>query len=120
MEGYGMEEFLKSLGYEKDPCADIPGGFQDLDPITFVIIGEIIGDVLSGQLPFNTANTIANILILVGQIIEAVGTQQQYQEEGPGNIYNIGNKNINNPNCSNLEDTIKKLEKRIEILEGKL
>ncbi|AIY80980.1 hypothetical protein U728_1290 [Clostridium botulinum 202F] len=78
---------------------DIPGGFQDINPILFITLGEVIGNVISGQLPYNVANTISNLIILVGQIIETCGTQQQYYEIGPGRYFNRLYKNIENPFC---------------------
>ncbi|WP_252229136.1 hypothetical protein [Clostridium sp. ZBS15] len=79
---------------------DIPGGFQDINPILFVTLGEVIGNVISGQLPYNVANTISNLIILVGQIIETYGTQQQYYEIGPGRYFNYAYKNVENPFCN--------------------
>ncbi|WP_315079909.1 hypothetical protein [uncultured Clostridium sp.] len=78
---------------------DIPGGFQDINPILFITLGEVIGNVISGQLPYNVANTISNLIILVGQIIETCGTQQHYYEIGPGRYFNCAYKNIENPFC---------------------
>lgn len=123
-----VEEILKSLGYQKksnnndsndkcnctiDPsggadnncCAklnlDVPGGFQDLDPMIFVVIAELIGNVIAGNTPFNVANSISNILGLVGQVIETYAAQQQYFEFGPGRYYNEAYKNVANPFCIN-------------------
>ena len=79
---------------------DIPGGFQDIDPIVFILIGEVIGNALSGILPFNVALTISNWLNLVGQAIETYGAQQQYFQNGPGRLYNLAFKNVGNPMCS--------------------
>lgn len=128
-----IEEVLKALGYEKnenscngennkqdkcniDPtggassncCAnldlDIPGGFQDIDPIIFVTLGEIIGNIIAGKVPFNVANSISNILGLVGQIIETYVAQQLYHQSGPGRFYSPVYRNISNPFCSNVKD----------------
>ncbi|NFH69030.1 hypothetical protein FDF86_15430 [Clostridium botulinum] len=86
-----------------DWCAklnlDIPGGFQDINPILFITLGEVVGNIISGQLPYNVANIISNLIILVGQIIETCGTQQQYYEIGPGRYFNCAYKNIENPFC---------------------
>ena len=76
---------------------DIPNGFQNISPILFVTIGEVIGDIMSGQLPDNVANIISNFIILIGQIIETYGTQHQYFEIGPGRYFKYAYKNIENP-----------------------
>ena len=116
-----VEKILKSFGYEKIPEEEIEaneqskcnfdnsefenyckyfnlsmeGGFQDISPIIFVTIAEIIGDALSGQMPFNVANAVACFINLVGQIAEAYAVQQAYIEDGPGRFYSPLNKNIN-------------------------
>ncbi|WP_261776615.1 hypothetical protein [Clostridium botulinum] len=68
-----------TAGASTDWCAklnlDIPGGFQDINPILFITLGEVVGNIISGQLPYNVANIISNLIILVGQIIETCGTQ---------------------------------------------
>lgn len=119
----GIDEILRYLGYEKsdnsnvdidsndnkdtntckDLNLDIPGGFQDMSPLLFITVGELLGNIIAGQLPFNIANAVANYIILIGQIIEAYGTQQIYQEIGPGRYYSPEFKNIDNPICSNEE-----------------
>ncbi|ACD53110.1 MULTISPECIES: hypothetical protein [Clostridium] len=92
-----------TAGASTDWCAklnlDIPGGFQDINPILFITLGEVVGNIISGQLPYNVANIISNLIILVGQIIETCGTQQQYYEIGPGRYFNCAYKNIENPFC---------------------
>ena len=57
-------------------------------------MGEILGDVLSGKLPFNVANSVANFLALVRQIIETYAAQQQYQQSGPGRYYSAAYRNV--------------------------
>lgn len=79
---------------------DIPCGFQDINPTVFIILGEVVGDLLSGQLPFNVANAVANWLNLIGQIVETYATQQVYSESGPGRYYSPLYKNVANPFCS--------------------
>ena len=108
-----IEDILKVYGYYKDEdyskddesnmnCnSDVPEGFQDVNPLIFIVIGEVIGDLISGALPFNVANTFSNLIILIGQIIEAYGTQLAYYENGPGRKYSKENRNINNPDCNN-------------------
>ncbi|SHK29828.1 hypothetical protein SAMN02745163_03596 [Clostridium cavendishii DSM 21758] len=84
---------------KNEGCNDIPGGFQDLNPELFTILGTIVGDVMAGNMPFNVQNAVGNWLELVGQIILVYNAQQQYFQAGPGRYYNINNKNINNPFC---------------------
>ena len=62
---------------------DIPGGFQDINPIVFITIGELISNIIAGNVPFNVAVAISNWLNLVGQAIETYGAQQQYFQNGP-------------------------------------
>ena len=83
---------------------DIPGGFQDVNPMIFIVIGEIIGNVISGNVPFNVANSIANFLNLIGQIVETYAAQQAYFQAGPGRYYDLAYKNIANPFCSSVCD----------------
>ena len=78
---------------------DIPGGFQDINPVVFIVIGEVIGNALAGELPFNVAVSISNWLNLVGQVIETYGAQQQYFQNGPGRYYNRAFRNVGNPMC---------------------
>lgn len=93
-----------SGGADSNCCAnvnlDIPGGFQDIDPIVFLTIGEVIGNIISGSVPFNVAVAISNWLNLVGQAIETYGAQQQYFQNGPGRYYELRYKNVSNPFCS--------------------
>lgn len=107
----GFEDFIKycnniyndeSNNSQNDGyyCGDIPGGFQDINPQFFLLIGEILGNVVAGKMPFNIQNVIGNWLELVGQAIETYNAQQQYMQSGPGRYYDIRNMNINNPFCS--------------------
>ena len=93
----GQEKNPQNAGYY---CGDIPGGFQAINPQFFLMIGEILGNVVAGQMPFNIQNVIGNWLQLVGQAIETYNAQQQYMQSGPGRYYDIKNLNINNPFCS--------------------
>lgn len=86
-------------------CSDIPGGFQDINPQLLLVIGELLGNVMAGNLPFNVQNVIGNWLQLVGQAIEVFNAQQQYFQGGPGRYYNLRYKNVNNPFCSNKNTT---------------
>lgn len=133
-----IDDILKKYGYCKDESlnrnkckefnSDVEGGFQDVNPLIFVLVGEVMGDLISGSLPFNVANTLSNIIILVGQIIETYGTQQLYYEHGPGRRYEKNNRNIDNPECTNevkevleefchLKDKFNEMSKRIDNLE---
>lgn len=109
-DGYkSFEEFFKCFGFNSNqsgnnnpqgapqgPC-DIPGGFQDLDPMAFTTIGEIAANIMSANLPLNVQNSIANWLMLVGQAMLVYNAQQQYFQTGPGRYYDIRNKNVTNP-----------------------
>lgn len=90
-----------SGGADSNCCADvnmdIPNGFQDLDPILFLVVGELIGNIIAGSTPFNVANAISNYLNLIGQVIETYAGQQAYFQGGPGRLYNKKYKNITNP-----------------------
>lgn len=83
---------------------DIKGGFQNIDPFLFSLIGEILGNIISGKLPFNVANSVANFLALVGQILETYAAQQQYQQSGPGRFFNSAYKNVDNPFCQSISE----------------
>ncbi|KAI3350584.1 hypothetical protein [Clostridium botulinum] len=76
-------------------------GFQDLDPMLMLAIGELIANVISSKLPSSLLNAYGNWLQLVGQVIETFNAQQQYQECGPGRYYNSMYKNVANPFCPN-------------------
>ena len=108
-----------SGGADSNCCAnvnlDIPGGFQDIDPIVFITIGEVIGNIISGSVPFNVAVAISNWLNLVGQAIETYGAQQQYFQNGPGRYYDLRYKNVSNPFCScNSKESNKNSEENSE------
>lgn len=81
-------------------CNDIPNGFQSLNPELFIIIGEILGNIVAGSIPFNVQNSIGNWLQLVGQAILTYNAQQQYFQGGPGRYFNTIYYNVNNPFCS--------------------
>ena len=44
--------------------------FQNVNPELFIVVGELLGNVLSNELPFNVQNAVGNWLQLVGQAIE--------------------------------------------------
>lgn len=80
-------------------CNDMPGGFQRINPMLFIVIGDILGDLMSGKLPFNVQNAVGNWIQLVGQAIETYSSQQQYFQSGPGRYYSPENLNITNGTC---------------------
>lgn len=81
-------------------CCDIPNGFQSLNPELFVIIGEILGNIMAGNMPFNVQNAVGNWLQLVGQAIETYNAQQQYFQGGPGRYFNPKYYNETNSFCN--------------------
>ena len=81
-------------------CGDIPNGFQSLNPELFIIIGEILGNIVAGSIPFNVQNAVGNWLQLVGQAILTYNAQQQYFQGGPGRYFNPKYYNVSNPFCS--------------------
>ena len=81
-------------------CSDIPNGFQSLNPELFVIIGEILGNIIAGNIPYNVQNAVGNWLELVGQAILTFNAQQQYFQGGPGRYFNPKNYNVSNSFCS--------------------
>lgn len=85
---------------QREACSDIPGGFQDIPPQLLLVIGELLGNVMAGNLPFNIQNVVGNWLQLVGQAIEVFNAQQQYYQGGPGRMYNPIYRNAANPFCS--------------------
>ena len=84
--------------------SDIPGGFQDIPPQLLLVIGELLGNVMAGNLPFNIQNVVGNWLQLVGQAIEVYNAQQQYYQGGPGRVYNPIYRNASNPFCPDGSD----------------
>lgn len=125
--------------------SDIPGGFQDVPPVLFVVIGQLLGNILAGNLPLNVQNSLGNWLGLVGQTIVTFAGQQQYFQGGPGRYYNPIYRNASNPFCEssgidergindsgvknmnknsninfNGQDKISKLERELESLKKEL
>lgn len=115
---------------------DIPNGFQDINPNSFLLSAESFAGMLVNNIPLNVQNAIGGWFQLVGQILETYNAQQQYFQQGPGRYYNPKYRNVNNDKCSyhngttggtqttststsdigNLESKIKSLERQIEIL----
>lgn len=90
---------------------DMPFGFQDINPMIFTVIGEIIGNVLSGKLPVNVANSFGNWIQLVAQAMLVFNAQQQYSQGGPGRYYSPDYKNVTNP-FTVAQDTEEETNKR--------
>lgn len=83
----------------KNANLDMPCGFQDIDPMFLIVIGEIVSNVISGKLPVNLANAFGNWLQLIAQVIATFNAQQQYQQSGPGRCYSPAYRNVDNPFC---------------------
>ena len=97
-----FNDFFGFFGYKEtnEVCEDTPGGFQDLNPELFVLIGELLGNAIAGNLPFNVQNSLGNWFQLVGQAMLTFNAQQQYFQGGTGRYYNPKYKNVANPFCS--------------------
>ena len=93
------------------------------------MIGELLGSVMAGNMPFNVQNAVGNWLELLGQVILTCNAQQQYFQSGPGRYYNTNNKNVNNSFCAsnsnspsdtNSCDELDELKKSISNLMGEV
>ncbi|WP_288221802.1 hypothetical protein [uncultured Clostridium sp.] len=103
-----LEDLFRACGYtncseneNNQGCSDIPNGFQTLPPELFVLIAELLGNIIAGKIPFNIQNVIGNWFELLGQVILTFNAQQQYFQSGPGRYYDPKNYNVTNPFCSN-------------------
>ena len=74
---------------------------QDLHPVAVITMGELIGNAMALDMPFNIQNLYGNWLMLAGQAMITFNAQQQFFENGPGNCYDRANRNIGNPQCQN-------------------
>lgn len=81
--------------------SDIYGGFQDINPEIFLLMGNLIGTVMSENMPFNVQNAVGNWITLIGQTILTYNAQQQYFQNGPGRYYEARWRNVGNPFCPN-------------------
>ena len=79
--------------------------FQNVNPELFIVVGELLGNVIANELPFNVQNAVGNWLQLVGQAIEAYNAQQQYYQQGPGRYFTPDSFNVDNPFCQNNEQS---------------
>ncbi len=73
--------------------------FQNVNPELFIVVGELLGNVIANELPFNVQNAVGNWLQLVGQAIETYNAQQQYYQQGPGRYFTPDSFNVDNPFC---------------------
>ncbi|MDS0525994.1 hypothetical protein NNC19_09915 [Clostridium sp. SHJSY1] len=128
-----FEDLLKACGYtnpnnsetKNNPgCFDIPNGFQNLNPELFVAISGILGEIISGNIPFNVQNALGNWFELLGQVILTYNAQQQYFQGGPGRYFCPNNYNVNNPFCNTNQNSSTQnsqnssITKRIDELES--
>ncbi|MDE5978040.1 MAG: hypothetical protein K2G70_06235 [Turicibacter sp.] len=79
--------------------------FQNVNPELFIVIGELLGNVIANELPFNVQNAVGNWLQLVGQAIETYNAQQQYYQQGPGSYFTPDSFNVDNPNNDQSDDS---------------
>lgn len=73
--------------------------FQNVNPELFIVVGELLGNVIANELPFNVQNAVGNWLQLVGQAILTYNAQQQYYQQGPGRYFTPDSFNVDNPFC---------------------
>ena len=108
-----------SAGAKNNKCKfcnlDVARGFQDVSPMFLSVIVELISNVVSQNIPSNVANAIGNWLQMISTEMTLYIGQQQYQESGPGRLYNPAYRNISNPFCNNA--TSDKLNYKKEIKE---
>ncbi|WP_294156598.1 hypothetical protein [uncultured Clostridium sp.] len=93
---------MNNSGFDEDSfigCKDMTGGFQGIYPQLFVLIGEVIGGIISEKLPINVQNSFGNWLQLIGQVILTYNAQQQYFQGGPGRYFNPQYFNVSNQFC---------------------
>ena len=117
----------KSRGDEMD--------FQQVNPELFILVGELLGNVIANEIPLNVQNAVGNWLQLVGQAILTYNAQQQYYQQGPGRYFTPDSFNVDNPFCQSnqsnqdgmsveqlrqFQETLEQLVKRIETLEQEL
>lgn len=106
-----FEDLLRACGYtninnsennnsNSTGCFDIPNGFQNINPELFVAISGILGEIISGNIPFNVQNALGNWFELLGQVILTYNAQQQYFQGGPGRCFSPQNYNVNNQFCN--------------------
>lgn len=104
-----FQDLLNACGYTKSNtsdnnnsfgCFDIPNGFQSLNPELFVAISGVLGEIISGNIPFNVQNALGNWFELLGQVILTYNAQQQYFQGGPGRYFDPKNYNVSNPFCN--------------------
>ncbi len=111
-----FEDIMKACGYSFDEegnidwcsfdedsyigCKDMTGGFQSVYPQLFVLVGEVIGAIISEKIPINEHDSFVNWLQLIGQVILTYNAQQQYFQGDPGRYFNPKYYNVTNPFCN--------------------
>lgn len=73
--------------------------FQSVNPELFILVGELLGNVIANEIPLNVQNAIGNWFELVGQAILTYNAQQQYFQQGPGRYFTPDSFNVDNPFC---------------------
>lgn len=123
---YSYDDILDSINSifgDDNACRylnlDILFGFQDIDPLVFAIIAEILADVITGKLSVGSINALGNWFELVAQVISTYNLQKQYFEAGPGSYFNPLNKNSFNPYCDKIKE-LKDNKKSNNINEKKI
>lgn len=123
---YSYDDLINSINSmfsDGNPCKDLNldifFGFQDIDPLIFTIIAEILADVIAGKLPSGSINALGNWFELVAQAISTYNLQKQYFELGPGNYFNPMNRNSLNPYCDKIRE-LKDNKKNKKLNEKKL
>lgn len=80
--------------------------FQSVNPELFILVGELLGNVIANEIPLNVQNAVGNWLQLVGQAILTYNAQQQYYQQGPGRYFTPDSFNVDNSFCqSNNQDS---------------
>ena len=120
-----------SAGAKNNNCRfcnlDVLGGFQDVSPMFLSVIVELISNVIAENIPSNVSNALGNWLQMVSTQMTLYIGQQQYQESGPGRLYNPAYRNVSNPLCnnntsdsSNYKKEIKELNRSIKELKSQI
>lgn len=73
--------------------------FQGVNPELFILVAELLGNVVANEMPLNVQNAVGNWLQLVGQAILTYNAQQQYYQQGPGRYFTPDSFNVDNQFC---------------------
>lgn len=93
----------KEVQHCRNMNLDTPYGFQNINPLTYLLVANIIGNYIARNMPINIADSIGNWLQLIATSMNTYSAQQIYFESGPGMFYDPTNKNISNPACKTNE-----------------